>query len=102
LARANQPAIMRSEREGRSAVEHRGERRNIKQNDEAVPGFGVHGDREFEDEEGEERRRRQRDLAIPEPFDEWSGIIYEAADKYNIEAALIASLIWCESGGKNI
>lgn len=96
----NERKEARAEKESTRAVE--GEK--LKQGEGLMPGLQlVRNERDSEVEimdESASRRRSQRQ--IPPPFDEWADLIYQAADKYQLEPALIASVIWCESGGKNI
>jgi LysM repeat protein len=74
----------------------------IKHTEPLVPGFGIFANKEIEIELNDDRPQSRRKYNLPEPFDEWADHIYNAADKYNLDASLIASLIWCESAGKNI
>ena len=74
----------------------------IKHTEPLAPGFGIFGNREIEIEVDDDRPQSRRKFNLPEPFDEWADHIYNAADKYKIDASLIASLIWCESAGKNL
>ncbi|MEW6731534.1 MAG: LysM peptidoglycan-binding domain-containing protein [Acidobacteriota bacterium] len=66
------------------------------------PGFGIAQQSPNEQEGGEAPTKRKRKTAIPAPFDQWASYIYDAAEKYDIEASLIAAVIWRESGGNNI
>lgn len=56
--------------------------------------------REEEGEEGGKKKSRKPNM--PPPFDKWAEFIYLAAEKYTLDASLIAAVIWCESGGNNI
>ncbi|MCS6884862.1 MAG: transglycosylase SLT domain-containing protein [Acidobacteriota bacterium] len=72
-------------------------------NEAATPGLGSSwAADQVQLENKEEEQKRRRALSIPAPFDEWADYIYDAAEKYSLEPALIASIIWCESGGRNI
>lgn len=73
-----------------------------KPQDVLAPGFSLVNAHEIELEISQESESRGGDLNIPQPFDEWAGYIYQAAEKYGLEAAMIASVIWCESAGKNM
>src|SRR5207244_3367191 len=70
--------------------------------DQAVPIFGVPGNREPKDEMVEEQKPPKSDQPMPVPFDEWADYIYKAADEFHLEPSLIASVIWYESGGNNM
>jgi hypothetical protein len=83
-------------------IEHTQGKQEIKQTEPLIPGFGVFTNREIEFETDDDRPQARRKLNLPEPFDEWADHIYNAADKYRLDASLIASVIWCESAGKNI
>jgi hypothetical protein len=68
-----------------------------------TPGFG--SAQHIVEEEGEEaphRSKKEKSASMPPPFDQWADSIYAAAEKYQVEASLIAAVIWCESGGNNI
>lgn len=94
--------LTESERSNERAVEKTAAT-TVKQNLQNVtPGFGVYDNREIEIEVEEKEQQSNRKFNLPEPFDEWADHIYFAADKYNLEASLIAAVIWCESAGKNI
>jgi LysM repeat protein len=67
-----------------------------------VPTFGVPQQTAIDGEESEPAKLGKGKPAIPTPFDEWAPFIYSAAEKYRIEASLIAAIIWRESGGNNI
>jgi LysM repeat protein len=69
---------------------------------EAIPGFGVPQQVANEEEEGGAQQQRRSNPAIPAPFDQWAPFIYASAEKYQIDASLIAAIIWRESGGNNI
>lgn len=84
------------------AVEASSDKNEIKQTEQLIPGFGVFVNREIEFEIYDDQPQSKRKFNLPEPFDEWADHIYNAADKYRLDASLIASLIWCESAGKNI
>lgn len=69
-----------------------------------LPGLGINQNipsQQQDDEQSEENKQKRRPN-IPTPFDKWAEFIYIAAEKYNLEASLIAAVIWCESGGNNI
>lgn len=46
--------------------------------------------------------KRAAKPSLPAPFDQWAAFIYAAAERYDLSPALIAAIIWCESGGNNI
>lgn len=67
------------------------------------PGFGTNQTPINQHEEEQEKKPDQkRRPAMPAPFDKWAEFIYLAAEKYAVEASLIAAIIWQESGGNNI
>ncbi|MFY9225462.1 MAG: transglycosylase SLT domain-containing protein [Blastocatellia bacterium] len=108
LAKANLPhqghlRVAETER-GISGVDRASEKATptVKQNENFAPTYGVFANRDIEEEYVEARQQSKRKLNLPEPFDEWADYIYSAADKYDLEASLIAAIIWCESAGKNI
>jgi LysM repeat protein len=108
LSIAQEPAIAKEDRETkprtqRSETERAEERKpEVKQHELVVPILGVPGNIEHEDKTIEEQKQRRSDHTLPEPFDEWADYIYKAAGNYYLEPSLIASVIWRESGGKNI
>ncbi len=69
-----------------------------------LPGLGINQNipNQQEDEQSEQNKQQRRRPNMPAPFDKWSEYIYLAAEKYNLEASLIAAVIWCESAGNNI
>jgi LysM repeat protein len=70
---------------------------------QVTPSFGTPQQEINNREEGaEEDSKQKRKPSIPAPFDKWAEFIHSAAEKYNLEASLIASVIWYESGGNNI
>ena len=83
-------------------IEPNNGRPEIKHTEPSIPGFGVFVNREMEFEIDDDRPQSRKKLNLPEPFDEWADHIYSAADKYRLDASLIASVIWCESAGKNL
>lgn len=68
-----------------------------------IPAFGTPTPSERKLEETNEDRKRDDDgKPIPPPFDEWAVHIYAAAEKHRLDAALLAAIIWRESGGCNV
>lgn len=83
--------------------ERASEQKTVKQQENLTPGLGAYVTVRREDEEADpSNRKRKPNLSIPAPFDEWADYIYEAAERYMLEPALLAAVIWRESGGKNI
>lgn len=74
----------------------------LKQNEGLITGLGIVGNVDAIQIEADNRQKRERHVAMPEPFDEWADMIYDAAELYNLSPALIAGIIWCESSGKNV
>lgn len=95
------PPIKLHEKENRQ--ERVTEQKTVKQQENLTPGLGAHTTvRREENEEAAHSRKRKLNVSIPAPFDEWADFIYDAAEKYRLEPALLAAVIWCESGGKNV
>lgn len=89
---------------GTAREERVSEQKTVKQQENLTPGLGAHTTvrREEDADDTASVRKRRPNLSIPAPFDEWADYIYDSAEKYMLDPALLAAVIWRESGGRNI
>lgn len=68
-----------------------------------IPGFGLQQTLERNSETtGDRQHKPQTGRSIPPPFDEWADLLERASALYGLPASLLAAIIWCESGGRNV